>query len=975
MRGRRLFAAIATVGAVCGLVVVGAVTGTSTAGAVTPTQPGALVAVTPANLLDTGTGVGAPATPVAANSSVTFQVSGRGGVPSSGAGSVELTIAVVAPAASGFATVYPAGVLRPLAASLDFTAKQTIANSSVVGLGSGTGNDGKVTIFNGSNAAVRLVANVSGYYLAGTAATGGAFTAVTPANVLDTGTGVGAPVGAVPANGSVTFHVSGQGGVPATGAGAVALVVAAVAPAAAGFATVYPAGTTRPAAAALDFTKGQTIANLTEVGLGGGDVTIFNGSASPLRLVANVLGYYQAGPPTLAGMFSSVQPANLLDTGTGVGAPKTPVPANGSVTIQVAGRGGVPTGAGAVALTVAAVSPTSTGFVTVYPAGVVRPGAAGLDFTSGQTIAGLVVVGMSADGKVTLFNGSSSPLRLVANVTGYWLNGPDTAAPSPVSDLTSTALSATSVQLLWHNPSDPDFAGVKVCTSNVPSCSGTTLPATATSYVASSLAAGTAVTYTVFALDAAGNVSPGSTTTVSTQASGNTASISGSVTDVTTPKHPLGSVVVRVYTTTATPVAGAVTATDGTYSVGGLAAGTYKVCFDGRFATGGGSSTGLYQDRCYNNIAWPTPSAGAPSGATAVTLAAGGSSTGVNAALAAAGAITGTVTEANSGTALGNVQVFAYVVGGTASSATSVGLTAADGTYIVRHLPPAANGYIVCFGARNAVGPPSPLGYADRCYKDFQWDQTVASPFGNAVFVGSGTAPTGATDGSAAITPGIDASLPRAAVLSGTVTAGGSGAGNVPVSIWDLNGRVIARATTQSDGTWQAFPVSPGTVLVCFDATNITSSQFGYQSQCYNAQPWDGVSSPRATGITLNAGTVVTGINATLATFPAITGTVVDKTNPTFGIFNVTVKLFNSSGVVIKTTTTFADGTYALTHLAQGAYFVCFDGSTAATQFLDQCYNGAAWDGVAKPSAATHDTLFGLSGVKTNVNGSLTPKP
>ena len=264
------------------------------------------------------------------------------------------------------------------------------------------------------------------------------------------------------------------------------------------------------------------------------------------------------------------------------------------------------------------------------------------------------------------------------------------------------------------------------------------MPATATSFTATGLAAATSFSYTVFALDAAGNVAPGVTTTVSTLATGGTASISGTVTDATTPAHGLGSVVVRVYAATASPVAGAVTAADGTYTAAGLAAGSYKVCFDGRFATGGGSTTGLYQDRCYNNVVWPNPAAGAPAAATALTLAASQASTGINAKLPAAGAITGAVTEANTGSALGNVRVYAYAVGGSASVPASTGLTAADGSYTLRHLTPAANGFIVCFGARDAVGPPSPLGYADRCYQDFQWDETTASPYGNAVLVGSG---------------------------------------------------------------------------------------------------------------------------------------------------------------------------------------------------------------------------------------------
>ena len=56
------------------------------AGAVVPATPGAFVPLTPANLLDTGAGVGAPAKAVAAHAVVTFQVTGRGGVPSTSVG-------------------------------------------------------------------------------------------------------------------------------------------------------------------------------------------------------------------------------------------------------------------------------------------------------------------------------------------------------------------------------------------------------------------------------------------------------------------------------------------------------------------------------------------------------------------------------------------------------------------------------------------------------------------------------------------------------------------------------------------------------------------------------------------------------------------------------------------------------------------------------------------------------------------------
>ncbi|MFL6152083.1 MAG: hypothetical protein ACJ72B_06835, partial [Ornithinibacter sp.] len=53
-----------------------------------PPPPGGYVSVAPVRLLDTRTGVGAPAAKVAAQGTVSVQVTGRGGVPVSGVGAV-----------------------------------------------------------------------------------------------------------------------------------------------------------------------------------------------------------------------------------------------------------------------------------------------------------------------------------------------------------------------------------------------------------------------------------------------------------------------------------------------------------------------------------------------------------------------------------------------------------------------------------------------------------------------------------------------------------------------------------------------------------------------------------------------------------------------------------------------------------------------------------------------------------------------
>jgi hypothetical protein len=78
----------------------------------------------------------------------------------------------------------------------------------------------------------------------------------------------------------------------------------------------------------------------------------------------------------------------------------------------------VPAGTSAVILNVTATDTTLPGFVTAWPAGLPRPLASNLNVEqTGQTIANLVMVPLSAAAKVSLY--SQSPLDLVADLEGY----------------------------------------------------------------------------------------------------------------------------------------------------------------------------------------------------------------------------------------------------------------------------------------------------------------------------------------------------------------------------------------------------------------------------------------------------------------------------------------------------------------------------------------------------------------------------
>lgn len=112
--------------------------------------------------------------------------------------------------------------------------------------------------------------------------------------------------------------------------------------------------------------------------------------------------------PTAPGTFVSLDPARVLDTRVGNGAPQAAVAAYGAVDLQVTGRGGVPaSGVSAVVVNVTVTAAGAGGFITVFPSGDVQPTASNLNFTPGLTIPNLVTVKVSGDGRVTLANNSA----------------------------------------------------------------------------------------------------------------------------------------------------------------------------------------------------------------------------------------------------------------------------------------------------------------------------------------------------------------------------------------------------------------------------------------------------------------------------------------------------------------------------------------------------------------------------------------
>jgi len=239
-----------------------------------------------------------------------------------------------------------------------------------------------------------------------------------PSVVAATADGQFDQIGALRGGVQLDLTVAGRGGVPATGAGSVALNVTAINSASSGFLTVWPTGQPRPNASNLNFVPGQVVPNMVVVPLGN-DGKIALWTSATADVLVDVLGWFPAD-----GSFNGLTSARLMDSrAAGVtvdlafaGPPR--LVAGSEFKLTVAGRGGVPAGGGSVALNVTAINPSAVGYMTVWPAGEPQPNASNLNFAPGQVVPNMVLVPLGANGQVSLW--SSANVDVLVDVLGWF---------------------------------------------------------------------------------------------------------------------------------------------------------------------------------------------------------------------------------------------------------------------------------------------------------------------------------------------------------------------------------------------------------------------------------------------------------------------------------------------------------------------------------------------------------------------------
>lgn len=360
--------------------------------------------LSPVRVVDTREGHGA--TTVVGQVVTAIQVGGTNGIPA-GAQAISANVTVTNTAGAGYLTVWNCAPDRPVVASVNFGAGETVANGVSVPIDS----SGRLCVF--SPVTTDLVVDVNGYY---SDAGANRFSSITPTRLMDTRVPIG-PSTRLAAGQVVALGIAGQAGIP-TDAAAVALNVTSVSPTVDGYVTVWPCDQPQPFTASLNPVAGAIRPNLVISPVAAdGSVCLF--SSSEVDLVVDVTGYLSN---RAAAKFEATVPFRFTDTRE-ASTPELNAGTNGRVgagqvlAIPIAGVRGVPASATAVSVNIAVTGATAPGFITAWPCGE-RPTTANVNYRVNAATSNGAQLPLSPDGQLCVYSMSSA--HVIIDVNGWW---------------------------------------------------------------------------------------------------------------------------------------------------------------------------------------------------------------------------------------------------------------------------------------------------------------------------------------------------------------------------------------------------------------------------------------------------------------------------------------------------------------------------------------------------------------------------
>ncbi len=370
----------------------------------------------------------------------------------------------------------------------------------------------------------------------------------------------------------------------------------------------------------------------------------------------------------------------------------------------------------------------------------------------------------------------------------------------------------------------------------------------------------------------------------------------------------------------------------GRFWTDGLAPGSYKV----RTGLAFGPSS-LYQDELYDNLPC-TPECPIAQGSN-IAVALNADSSGVDFALERLGFVSGRVTEAETGAAIPGVTVMIRD-----SSGELIAYSFADenGSYYTGGLQPGT------YYMETSAAP----FFRNEIYDNVPCQTGCLLASATPIAVSLGTEITG-----------IDFALDRLGKISGRILEAGTGQplSSVLVQAWDASaGLAVSGTTSDASGYYTISGLPAGSYRVTADAA-VHGDELYDNLPCPGGQPPGcSLSSGAAVPASLNGNT--TGIDFVLDPLAAVAGTARDARTGV-GLSSVFITAWNQAGGSVATVYSNFDGTYQLTGLYPGTYFL-----TSSAYFYDpQLYQGLPCPGgppggcdptSGTPVVVTHGTFI-----------------
>lgn len=165
----------------------------------------------------------------------------------------------------------------------------------------------------------------------------------------------------------------------------------------------------------------SVLAHPQRLGWATATLQVADNSAAGARTVLLTAG----GSQTNAGKYYPVTPIRLVDTRNGTGG-YTSSPIGPGQTLRIKSHYSVSTNpAGAsVVLNVTVDSPTSAGYLTIFPAGTARPTASSLNFPAGWVGANSVTVPLGVNGEIDIFN-AAGRTHVIVDMVGFYYGKDD----------------------------------------------------------------------------------------------------------------------------------------------------------------------------------------------------------------------------------------------------------------------------------------------------------------------------------------------------------------------------------------------------------------------------------------------------------------------------------------------------------------------------------------------------------------------